>query len=98
MFMTIKVRLEAFSIPNYVEEELPLSRQADEPRTYNLNEIDSETLAALCEEFTVSVFKRAGKTRPEKEAPSFNYGDIGPPRVPMPKDISDDASIEEQLR
>lgn len=66
--VSIKVKLRPFTVPNFVIHEAPPGLRQDGffegPKTA-LKDLDEQTLAALCEEFTENVFKKAGKQRPK---------------------------------
>ena len=67
MLMTIEVKLKPFSVPNFVIVEVesnPRQEGFKESPKYSLSDLDANTLEKLCEEFTVEVFKKAGKQRP----------------------------------
>ena len=64
MKATIEIKLKPFTVPNFVlVEEQPKERQEgfSEGRKYALNELDAETLEALCWKFKQEVFTKAGK-------------------------------------
>lgn len=68
MSVTIKVKLQPFRVPSYVTHEASPGLRQDgftEAAKTPLKDLDEETLAALCEEFTESVFANAGKERPK---------------------------------
>lgn len=65
----IDVVLKPFQVPNYVlTEQLPGVKQDGlrEGPKYALSELDPDTLAKLCEDFTQAIFKKAGKQRPPR--------------------------------
>jgi len=76
MKTTIEIKLNPFDVPNVVHEDLPLIPAAPAPTqeyqprfvrqnlTLPLSDLSAETLDKMCEEFTKSVFKKAGKIRP----------------------------------
>ena len=67
MKATIEVKLKPFQVPNLVlteAEPKPRQEGMTEAPKYALSELDSETLEALCEQFTKAVFEKAGKRRP----------------------------------
>lgn len=68
MSVHIKVKLRPFTVPNFVSHETPpgylMERSQEGPKSA-LKDLDEETLAALCEEFTENVFAKAGKQRPK---------------------------------
>ena len=67
MEVNIKITLEPFIVPNFViARDRPTLRQEGitEARKYALAELDAETLERLCDDFTKSVFEKAGKRRP----------------------------------
>ncbi len=71
MKVSVDVTLRPFTVPNFVlieEKERPRSEGFVEPQKFALGDLSSETLEKLCEEFTDSVFKKAGKNRPPQEA------------------------------
>ena len=57
----IKRELKPFGVPNYVTEG---SSVDNEGRPYPCSDVDDETLLRMCNEYTKTVFKRAGKTPP----------------------------------
>lgn len=63
---SINLKITPFTIPTEVLIQIPGSGKREDgmqqPITIKLSELDEETLAALCEEFTTSVFTSAGKT------------------------------------
>ena len=67
MGVKISITLEPFVVPNFViSRDRSTLRQEGitETRTYALAELDVETLERLCDDFTNSVFEKAGKRRP----------------------------------
>lgn len=67
MKVKIEVKLKPFQVPNFVlaeTEAKPKQEGMTEAPKYALSELDADTLEALCEEFTKSVFERSGKRRP----------------------------------
>jgi hypothetical protein len=73
----MKIKLQPFSIPNYVIMEVPpRSRQEGmvESPKFKLEELDAETLESLCDDFRKAVFAKAGKTDPRMAA-----ANTGPP-------------------
>lgn len=67
MEVKIEVKLQPFKVPNYVLTEVKAKSREDgyqEAPKYALNEISSEALLMLCEQFTHDVFKKAGKEKP----------------------------------
>ena len=66
MSATVEVKLIPFRVPNFVLSEAPPKPRQEgfrEAPKYALNELDAETLEQMCEEFTQSVFEKAGKKR-----------------------------------
>ena len=67
MEATLKVALRPFTVPNFVlVETVPGKREdgvQDGPKC-RLEDLDSLTLEALCDEFRDAVFVKAGKGRP----------------------------------
>ena len=65
----IKVKLKPFSVPNYVIIE-PKPRPKEDGYTDSPNlrlaDLDSETLQRLCDNFSMEVFKKAGKMPPKQ--------------------------------
>jgi hypothetical protein len=63
---TINFEIEPFSVPANVSIKFPVSGKREDSITkypaVNLSDLSEETLAALCEEFTVAVFAAAGKS------------------------------------
>ena len=79
MKANIKVNLKPFTVPNYVLSEVvnentladdlrKLQGSSDNGRKFHVSEIDAVTLERLCENFTNEIFKKAGKSRPDREA------------------------------
>ncbi len=69
MKATIEVKLKPFQVPNFVlteAEAKPRQEGMQEVPKYSLAELDAETLEKLCDEFVISVFKKAGKQQPPK--------------------------------
>ena len=69
MSVQIEVTLKPFKVPNFAIAEHPIRPRQEgmqESVQYSLSELSSEALAALCEQFTVGVFEKAGKQRPLK--------------------------------
>lgn len=67
MKAAIEVKLKPFRVPNFVlaeAEAKPRQAGMTESPKYALRELDAGTLETLCEEFTRSVFEKAGKRRP----------------------------------
>jgi hypothetical protein len=63
---TVELKLQPFRVPNYVLTEGKVRPRQDgfhpeETPKYALNELDEETLSALCDEFRKGVFEKAGK-------------------------------------
>ena len=56
---TITIEVEEFSVPNTVQEK------KGSKRTFNLEELDVDTLKTLCDNFRDTVFKNAGKDVPQ---------------------------------
>lgn len=74
---SVKIRLQAFEIPDVAEEANRLLPTAPMPpnsycdsalalRVFNLSEIPADTLERMCEDFTIEIFKRAKKSRPPR--------------------------------
>jgi hypothetical protein len=63
---TINFEIEPFPVPTGVTIKLPTSGKREDGMkpgpTLALTELSEETLASLCEEFTVAVFAAAGKS------------------------------------
>jgi hypothetical protein len=62
---TMKLELNPFDVPDHVTVKLPPGRREDGMQalpTIALQDIDEETLASLCDEFTEAVFAAAGKS------------------------------------
>lgn len=75
MEVTLKVKIKPFAHPNFVVlEQSPKPRQEGliNPSSIPLSELDSDVLSRLCNEFTASVFKKAGKQQPPQ--PACNCG------------------------
>ena len=67
MQVTTVIKLLPFKVPNFVLTEAqpkPRPEGFQKAPKYALCELDAETLEQMCEEFTRSVFEKAGKTRP----------------------------------
>ncbi len=75
MEATIKIKLEPFTVPNFVLTSRNTSN-AGLPETpkYALAELDEMTLDALCREFYREVFRKAGKTPPPTDGHPLNKG------------------------
>ena len=72
MSVSFKVKLVPFTVPNYVSVEMPLCPKQNgfvEGFKYAIEELDTDTLSSLCDEFRANVFARANKidTRSFKE-------------------------------
>ena len=70
MEITHKITLKPFSVPNFVlvEGKVKPRQEGFQPQeSYALKDLDSDTLGKLCDEFVISVFKKAGKDRPATE-------------------------------
>lgn len=68
--MEMKVRLQAFQVPNYVIAESRIGLKQDglvENPKWHLNEVDEETLSELCDQFRHDVFIKAEKPDPRKK-------------------------------
>lgn len=66
MKTTIEVKLKPFQVPDFVLMEVKPRQEGflhDAPK-YALSGLNADVLEALCEEFTKSVFEKAGKCRP----------------------------------
>jgi hypothetical protein len=61
MKVQLEVKIKDFTVPNYVIEQ---TEGEELGRSIPLSALDSNTLAAMCEEFTRQVFEKAGKQRP----------------------------------
>ena len=65
---THRVKLRPFTVPNFVLVECgsAYSRTEGPPASmsYRLADLETETLAALCDDFRRSVFEKAGKADP----------------------------------
>ena len=64
---THRVKLRPFTVPNFVMAEGPAYSRIEGPpasMSYRLEELDAETLAALCDGFRQRVFEKAGKADP----------------------------------
>jgi len=63
---SIKLKITPFTVPSEVLIQIPGSGKREDgiqqPFAVDLSQLDEEILAALCEEFTTSVFMLAGKT------------------------------------
>lgn len=71
--MNHSVNLRPFSVPSYVIQEVPPRTRQEgivEAPTYRLDELDAETLAAMCDEFRRAVFHKAGKQDPAAATPT----------------------------
>lgn len=67
MKATIEVKIKPFQVPDFVlaETEAKLKQEGmTEVPKYALSDLSVDTLEALCEKFTKSVFEKAGKGRP----------------------------------
>ncbi len=56
---TAKVQLKPFLVPNFA---VALNKQSIENGSFPLKDLDYETLDRLCNDFRMSVFKKAGYT------------------------------------
>lgn len=70
MKATIEIELQPFSVPNYVlTVDKPRAReQAWETPKFALSELSPETLYRMCDDFRRTVFEKAGKSPPPREA------------------------------
>ena len=71
--MQVKMELDLlpFSTPNYVLVKMPPGKREDgfkEGPKFHLRELDSLTLAKLCDDFRDEVFKKAEKEQPPQSA------------------------------
>ena len=65
--LTHRVKLRPFTVPNFVLAEGPAYSRIEGPpasMSYRLADLETETLAALCDDFRRSVFEKAGKADP----------------------------------
>lgn len=66
--MEMKVKLVAWSVPNYVTAEKLPGRKHDSfgntGSQWDLTEVDEETLSDMCDQFRKDVFTRAKKIDP----------------------------------
>jgi len=70
MKVTIELDLEPFKTPDYVtikSQPKPREDGFQGSNSIPLSEIDPTTLYALCQDFTNSVFKKAGKQQPPQQ-------------------------------
>lgn len=68
---TKTVNLQPFRVPNFVIQDAPARPRQEgftESPKYALSELEPETLAELCDDFRRSVFEKAGKDDPSREA------------------------------
>ena len=73
MKVNIEVKLKPFQVPNFVLVEPTPGRRDEgmkEPSKFHLSDLDSDSLAKLCDEFRKQVFAKAGKTEPDTCCPS----------------------------
>lgn len=59
----MKIKLQPFSTPNFVIQQMPSRPRQDAP-SYQLSEVDAEVLAAMCDAFRAEVFRKTGKPDP----------------------------------
>jgi hypothetical protein len=67
--MEMKIKLQAFQVPNYVIAEPRVGLKQDgliEAPKWHLKEVDEETLSKLCDQFRHDVFTKAEKVDPCK--------------------------------
>jgi len=68
MKVKIEVDLKPFDLPRFVEAKGKAVKTTDgefiEKPRYRLQDLDANTLARLCENFTNNLFQQAGKQRP----------------------------------
>lgn len=72
----MEIKLKPFMTPNYVIQEAPArSRQEGfvSAPSFPLSDVDAETLSRMCEEFRSEIFRKAGKTDPQR----FEIVDFG---------------------
>ena len=58
------IELKPFTVPNFVIEVMRINNRQEgfiEPKSIPLRELSSETLEAMCYEFRIAVFEKAGK-------------------------------------
>ena len=67
MKATLQVELQPFQTPNFVRAVVKAGLKQDgmqEIPCYPLSDLDSLTLAKLCDDFRAEVFRKAGKEQP----------------------------------
>jgi hypothetical protein len=65
--MNVSEKINKFSVPDYVFPEgqvLPKPKGTIMSTIYGLSELDENTLSALCDQFRIDVFLKAGKVDP----------------------------------
>lgn len=70
MKVEIEVELKPFRVPDFaqIDSSQKLNQEGFTPMEYYpLSELTAEALESMCEEFTKSVFEKAGKSMPPKE-------------------------------
>ncbi len=70
MKANIELDLKPFMVPNFVLVKGKAIKTSGgdfiEPGKFRLQDLDPQTLAKLCENFTNNVFQKAGKQRPNE--------------------------------
>ena len=69
MKVSIEVKIKPFKVPSFVlteQDAKPRQEGMQEAPKFSLSDLDATTLAKLCDDFTDSVFKKAGKQQPLK--------------------------------
>lgn len=67
MKITIATEIQPFQVPHVVHAVVKQHRREDVIQAvpcYQLSDLDSDTLARLCDEFRDEVFRKAGKEQP----------------------------------
>lgn len=70
MKAVLKVELQPFKVPNFVLAAQKRGVRAEGvtgETSYPLSDLDVETLEALCDEFRMEVFMKAGKEPPPQQ-------------------------------
>lgn len=65
----MKLKLQPFTVPNFVSAEMPPGRRQDgikDAPKWELRDLSAETLAELCDEFRRAVFQKAERPDPGK--------------------------------
>lgn len=65
----VKVELQPWLVPNFVIAKMPPRPKQDgihESPKWALSDVDPETLAKMCRDFRVEVFRKAGKADPDE--------------------------------